>query len=88
MTNISSPLSPSRKSTSPGFSVTVLALRDAGNPDAGFVPITPDYRFKAGDLLVAAGRPADIRRFARELEHRVAPGPAGSAQTPASTGKR
>jgi len=70
------------------FSVTVLALRDAGNPDAGFVPITPDYRFKAGDLLVAAGRPADIRRFARELEHRVAPGPAGSAQTPASTGKR
>ncbi|HYB92249.1 MAG TPA: chloride channel protein [Candidatus Binataceae bacterium] len=68
------------------FNVTVLAFRDAGNPEAGFVPIVPDYRLKAGDLLVAAGRPTDIRRFVRELEYRAAA--AGAPQSPVSAGKR
>jgi CIC family chloride channel protein len=50
------------------FGVTVLAARSAGDSEAGFAPVTPDQKLKEGDLLVAAGRPADIRRFARQLE--------------------
>jgi len=50
------------------FSVTVLAVQDADNADAGFIPIAPDRSLKSGDLIVAAGRPADLRRFVRELE--------------------
>jgi CIC family chloride channel protein len=50
------------------FSVTVLAVQDAGNPEAGFAPITPDRALKAGDELVVAGRSQDIRQFTRALE--------------------
>jgi Trk K+ transport system NAD-binding subunit len=50
------------------FSVTVLAVQDAGRADAGFSPISPDRPLKAGDELIAAGRPQDIRQFTRELE--------------------
>lgn len=50
------------------FGVTVLAARPAGDSGAGFAPVTPDQKLREGDLLVAAGRPADIRRFARQLE--------------------
>jgi chloride channel protein, CIC family len=50
------------------FSVTVLALRSVKNPDAGFAPITPDGTLNAGDLIITAGRPGDIRKFERELE--------------------
>ena len=50
------------------FSVTVLAVQDANNPDGGFAPISPDRPLKAGDELVAAGRPQDIRQFTHELE--------------------
>ena len=50
------------------FSVTVLAVQDAGNPESGFVPITPDRPLKEGDELVVAGRSQDIRQFSRELE--------------------
>jgi chloride channel protein, CIC family len=50
------------------FSVTVLAVQDANNPDGGFAPITPDRPLKAGDELIAAGRPQDIRQFTNELE--------------------
>jgi chloride channel protein, CIC family len=50
------------------FSVTVLALRSIKNPDAGFTPITPDGTLNAGDLIITAGRPGDIRKFERELE--------------------
>ncbi|HEY6420050.1 MAG TPA: chloride channel protein [Candidatus Binataceae bacterium] len=53
------------------FSVTVLAVQDADNADAGFIPIAPDRSLKSGDLIVAAGRPADLRRFVRELERAV-----------------
>ncbi len=49
------------------FGVTVLALRDADNRDAGFVPVTPDRALKPGDMLVVAGRTADVRRFERSL---------------------
>jgi chloride channel protein, CIC family len=49
------------------FSVTVLALRSVKNPDAGFTPITPDGTLSAGDLIITAGRPGDIRKFEREL---------------------
>jgi chloride channel protein, CIC family len=50
------------------FGVTVLAARPAGASDSGFAPVSPDQKLKEGDLLVAAGRPADIRRFSRQLE--------------------
>jgi CIC family chloride channel protein len=50
------------------FSVTVLAVRSADNPDAGFIPITPDQPLRAGDLIITAGRPNDVRRFERDLE--------------------
>ncbi len=50
------------------FGVSVLALQSAGEPDTGFVPVAPDRRLKAGDLVVAAGRPSDIRHFERVLQ--------------------
>jgi Trk K+ transport system NAD-binding subunit len=50
------------------FNVTVLAVQDGGDPDSGFAPIAPDRKLKLGDLIVAAGRPSDIRRFTRELQ--------------------
>jgi chloride channel protein, CIC family len=50
------------------FSITVLAVQDANNPDSGFAPITPDRPLKEGDELVAAGRSQDIRHFMHELE--------------------
>jgi K+/H+ antiporter YhaU regulatory subunit KhtT len=50
------------------FAVSVLAIQDGQQPDQGFAPIAPDRRLKAGDTVVASGRPADLRRFTRELE--------------------
>jgi CIC family chloride channel protein len=64
------------------FSVTVLAVQDASNPDGGFAPITPDRPLKEGDELIAAGRPQDIRQFTHELESAV---PAGAARAPAQS---
>src|SRR5271156_6706890 len=64
------------------FSVTVLAVQDAGNPQGEFTPISPDRPLKAGDELIAAGRPQDIRRFTHELETgepAVAPAQAGGS---------
>jgi CBS domain-containing protein len=49
------------------FNVTVLAVQDGGDPESGFAPIAPDRKLREGDLIVAAGRSADIRRFMREL---------------------
>src|SRR5262249_8900847 len=49
------------------FGVNLLALRSGVDADGGFVPLTPDRSFKTGDKLIVAGRPADIRRFEREL---------------------
>jgi len=54
------------------FGVTVLAARAADDPGAGFAPVSPDQKLRAGDLLVAAGRPSDIRRFTRQLEQQSA----------------
>src|SRR6266481_478867 len=65
------------------FSVTVLAIQDANNPDGGFAPITPDRPLKAGDELIAAGRPQDIRQFTHALES-VEPVGAARASTQAS----
>ncbi len=64
------------------FSVTVLAVQDAGNPDGGFAPITPDRPLKEGDELIAAGRPQDLRQFTHELESAQ---PAGAARTAAQS---
>ncbi len=64
------------------FSVTVLAVQDAGNPGGGFAPITPDRPLKEGDELIAAGRPQDIRQFTHELESVQ---PAGAARTAAQS---
>jgi CIC family chloride channel protein len=65
------------------FGVTLLALQSGDDPDAGFVPVAPDRRLKTGDLIVAAGRPADIRRFERELELRAS----AAAQPASAAGK-
>jgi CIC family chloride channel protein len=50
------------------YSVSVLAVQNAGEGEDGFVPITPDYKLIPGDTIMAAGRPQDLRRFSRELE--------------------
>jgi CIC family chloride channel protein len=65
------------------FSVTVLAVQDANNPDGGFAPITPDRPLKEGDELIAAGRPQDIRQFTHELESVQ---PVGAAPVSAQVG--
>lgn len=49
------------------FGVSVLAVQDASDPIAGFSPIAPDRPLKPGDLIIAAGRPGDLRHFEREL---------------------
>jgi chloride channel protein, CIC family len=50
------------------FGVSVLAVQKAGEGDDGFVPISPDRKLDPGDTIMAAGRPADLRRFVQELE--------------------
>jgi chloride channel protein, CIC family len=50
------------------FDVTIFAVQQGGDFDSGFGPITPDRPLEAGDLIVAAGRPGDLRRFTRFLE--------------------
>jgi Trk K+ transport system NAD-binding subunit len=50
------------------FGVSVLAVQNAGESGDGFIPITPDRKLNAGDTIMAAGRPPDLRRFVRELE--------------------
>ncbi len=49
------------------FGVSVLAVQD-GSQESGFVPITPDRRLRAGDVIIAAGRPSDLRRFSSTLQ--------------------
>jgi hypothetical protein len=70
------------------FGVTILALQSSEDPEAGFVPVGPDRRLKAGDLIVAAGRPADIRRFERELALGGSAAASGGAVHPASIGEK
>jgi CBS domain-containing protein len=50
------------------YSVSVLAIQDGSDAENGFAPLGPDRALKPGDLIVAAGRPGDLRRFIRELE--------------------
>ena len=50
------------------FEVSVLAVRDYDDPTGGFLPIAPDRRLKSGDELIVAGRPANLRHFARDLQ--------------------
>jgi len=54
------------------FAVSVLAVQGAANPHSGFTTIAPDQPLRHGDLLIAAGRSADLRNFRRALE--TAPG--------------
>jgi chloride channel protein, CIC family len=65
------------------FSITVLAVQDANNPDGGFAPITPDRPLKEGDEIIAAGRSQDIRQFTHELESIE---PAATARASAQSG--
>jgi chloride channel protein, CIC family len=51
------------------FGVNVLAIQAAADPDSGFAPIAPDQALKRGDLLIMAGRSADLRNFRRVLEN-------------------
>jgi chloride channel protein, CIC family len=50
------------------FGVSVLAVQGAADPESGFSPIAPDQALRQGDLLIAAGRSADLRNFSRALE--------------------
>jgi CBS domain-containing protein len=50
------------------FNVTVLAVQGGGDPESGFVPVAPNRVLKSGDVIIAAGRAADLRRFTLELE--------------------
>jgi len=50
------------------YAVSVLAIQDGGDPQSGFSPLGPDRALKPGDLIVAAGRPPDLRRFIRDLD--------------------
>ncbi|HTR61219.1 MAG TPA: chloride channel protein [Candidatus Binataceae bacterium] len=50
------------------FSVTLLAARSAGDPESGFTPVTPDQELHAGDMVIVAGRPGDVRKFERDLD--------------------
>jgi chloride channel protein, CIC family len=50
------------------FGVSVLAVQKSGTDEDGFIPISPDRKLDAGDTIMAAGRPSDLRRFIRELE--------------------
>ena len=54
------------------FGVSVLAVQGAADPESGFTTIAPDQPLRHGDLLIAAGRSADLRNFRRALE--TAPG--------------
>jgi chloride channel protein, CIC family len=54
------------------FGVSVLAVQGAADPDSGFTTIAPDQPLRQDDLLIAAGRSADLRNFRRALE--TAPG--------------
>jgi len=51
------------------FAVTILAVQSSSSPTTGFAPIGPDHILNQGDLLVAAGRPANVRVFERYLEN-------------------
>jgi chloride channel protein, CIC family len=50
------------------FGVSVLAVQGAADRESGFMTIAPDQPLKQGDLLIAAGRSADLRTFRRVLE--------------------
>jgi Trk K+ transport system NAD-binding subunit len=50
------------------FGVSVLAVQGGADRDSGFMTIAPDQPLKPGDLLIAAGRSADLRTFRRVLE--------------------
>jgi hypothetical protein len=51
------------------FGVSVLAVQGAADTDSGFTTVAPDQPLRQGDLLVAAGRSADLRNFLRALEN-------------------
>jgi CBS domain-containing protein len=61
------------------FGVSVLAVLDSSDPDAGFVPTDPDRPLKNGDLIVAAGRAVGVRRFQTSLESYTPPAAKASA---------
>jgi CBS domain-containing protein len=50
------------------YNVTIFAVQPQGNLDSGFAPIAPDRPLAVGDVIIAAGRPSDLRRFTRYLE--------------------
>jgi chloride channel protein, CIC family len=54
------------------FNVTIFAVQQGGHFDSGFAPIAPDRPLKPGDVIIAAGRPGDLRRFTRSLEDQQA----------------
>ncbi|HLW70375.1 MAG TPA: chloride channel protein [Candidatus Binataceae bacterium] len=49
------------------FGVSVLAVQDGADPERGFQPCPADRPFKADDVIIAAGHPADLRRFSSGL---------------------
>jgi CIC family chloride channel protein len=59
------------------FGVSVLAVQDGADPERGFQPCPPDRPFKADDVIIAAGHPADLRRFTSGLSYVPASSTAG-----------
>lgn len=50
------------------YNVTIFAVQPQGDLDSGFAPIAPDRPLAVGDVIIAAGRPGDLRSFTRYLE--------------------
>ncbi|MGH7812384.1 MAG: chloride channel protein [Candidatus Binataceae bacterium] len=70
------------------YGVSVLAAQPADKPDAGFAPLAPDRPLREGDLLIAAGRAPDIRRFVRDLEQPPAEAPQSKPAAAKGAGKQ
>ena len=50
------------------FGVSVLAIQGSTDPGSGFTTIAPDQPLKQDDVLITAGRSADMRNFRRAME--------------------
>jgi CIC family chloride channel protein len=57
------------------FGVSVLAVQNTTQPDAGFEPCPPDRVLRASDRLIVAGSPAALRRFVRDLAGELSDAP-------------
>ena len=59
------------------FGVSVLAVQIGRDAEGGFSPSSPDRPFQAGDVIIAAGHAANLRRFADSMDAASVPASAG-----------